>query len=65
MVSQFCRKYFQNEERITTITLSNTRHKPGEHLVDYVRRFRDLALDCYDGSGEGDLVEICINNIIP
>ncbi|EXB66637.1 hypothetical protein L484_024934 [Morus notabilis] len=37
----------------------------GEHLMDYVRCFRDLTLDCCDGSGEEDLVEICINNIIP
>ncbi|EXC28860.1 hypothetical protein L484_004990 [Morus notabilis] len=64
MASRFCRKCFQNEERITTITLSNTRHKQGDHLVDYVRRFRDLVLDCYNGSSEEELVEICINNII-
>ena len=33
-------------------------------MVDFVIRFKDLALECYDEQDEGSLVEICINNII-
>ena len=32
--------------------------------MDFVRRFRDLALDCYDEKDEEALVEICISNIV-
>ncbi|KAI5351067.1 hypothetical protein L3X38_003958 [Prunus dulcis] len=38
--------------------------KKGEDPVDFVHRFRDLALDCYDGTDEEALVEICISNIV-
>ncbi|GMN56984.1 hypothetical protein TIFTF001_026097 [Ficus carica] len=36
----------------------------GKNLIDYVQRFRDLALDCDDGDDEEALVGICINNIM-
>ncbi|BFG18248.1 hypothetical protein CerSpe_045220 [Prunus speciosa] len=64
MASKFCKKYFQHEERVTTTQLNNTRQKHGENPVDFVRRFRDLALDCYDEKDEESLVEICISNIV-
>ncbi|CAL2229206.1 unnamed protein product [Prunus armeniaca] len=50
--------------RVTTTQLNNTRQKQGEDPVDFVRRFRDLALDCYDEKDEEALVEICISNIV-
>ncbi|CAL2247644.1 unnamed protein product [Prunus armeniaca] len=61
---RFCKKYFQHEERVTTTQLNNTRQKQGEDLVDFVRRFRDLAPDCYDENDEEAVVEICISNIV-
>ncbi|GKU96143.1 hypothetical protein SLEP1_g9414 [Rubroshorea leprosula] len=65
MVEQFCQKNFQSEECITILDLHNTRQCPGEDLMGYVKRFRDLALDCYGGHAESFLVEICINIIFP
>ncbi|XP_021809299.1 uncharacterized protein LOC110752859 [Prunus avium] len=65
LASRFYRKYFQHEERVTTTQLNNTRQKPGENSMDFVRRFRDLALDCYDEKDEEALVEIFISNIVP
>ncbi|CAL8998748.1 unnamed protein product, partial [Prunus brigantina] len=53
-----------HEERVTTTQLNNTRQKQGEDPVDFVRRFRNLALDCYDEKDEEALVEICISNIV-
>ncbi|CAL9005340.1 unnamed protein product, partial [Prunus brigantina] len=64
LASRFCKKYFQHEERVTTTQLNNTRQKQGEDPVDFVRRFQDLALDCYDEKDEEALVEICISNIV-
>ncbi|CAL9025182.1 unnamed protein product [Prunus brigantina] len=64
LASQFCKKYFQHEERVTTTQLNNTRQKHGEDPVDFLRRFRDLALDCYDEKDKEALVEICISNIV-
>ncbi|CAL8084694.1 unnamed protein product [Prunus armeniaca] len=35
-----------------------------EDPADFVRRFQNLALDCYDEKDEEALVEICISNIV-
>ncbi|CAL8150393.1 unnamed protein product [Prunus armeniaca] len=64
LASRFCKTYFQHEEKVTTTQLNNTLQKQGEDPVDFVRRFRDLALDCYDEKDEEALVEICISNIV-
>ncbi|KAH0992108.1 hypothetical protein GBA52_003591 [Prunus armeniaca] len=64
LASRFFKKYFQHEERVTIIQLNNTCQKHGEDPVDFVHRFRDLALDCYDEKDEEALVEIYISNIV-
>ncbi|GKV13633.1 hypothetical protein SLEP1_g24621 [Rubroshorea leprosula] len=63
MIEQFHQKYFQSEKRITILDLHNTRQYTGEDIMVYVKRFRNLALDCYGGHVESFLVEICINNM--
>ena len=32
--------------------------------MEYIKRFRDIALDCYDHCKERTLMEICMTNII-
>ncbi|CAL2255873.1 unnamed protein product [Prunus armeniaca] len=53
-----------HEEKVIATQLNNTRQKYGENPVDFVRRFRDLALDCYDEKDEEALVKVCISNIV-
>ena len=65
MVESFCTKYFHGEEKVTIITLHNSKRKPSEGLLDFIRRFRDTALDCYGQYKEQELVEICIDNMFP
>ena len=48
MVDVFCTKYFHEEETVTLTTLQVTKQKNGEDLMEYIKRFRDIALDCYD-----------------
>ena len=47
MVEIFCTKYFHGEEKVTIITLHNSKQKPSEWLLDFIRRFRDTTFDCY------------------
>ncbi|CAL2265142.1 unnamed protein product [Prunus armeniaca] len=56
LASMFCKKYFQHEEKVTTTQLNNTCQKHGEDPVDFVHRFWDLSLDCYDEKDEDDRV---------
>ena len=47
MVEMFCGKFFHVEERVTLYTLHSVKQKVGEGLLDFIKQFQDLALDCY------------------
>ena len=64
MVDVFCTKYFHGEETIMLATLQATKQRNGEDLMEYIKRFRDIALDCYDHCEERILVEMCKTNMI-
>ena len=44
MVDVFCTKYFHGEETITLGTLQPTKQRNGEYLMEYIKRFKDIAL---------------------
>ena len=64
MVDVFYSKYFHGEEIVTLLTLQGTKKRNGEDLMEYIKRFRDIALDCYDHYEERTLVEMCTGNMI-
>ena len=64
MVDVFCTKYFHREETTTLATLQATKQRSGKDLIEYIKRFRDIALDCYDHCEEKTLVEMCMANMI-
>ena len=46
-------------------TLQATKQRNGEDLMEYIKRFRDITLDCYDHCEEKKtLVEMCMTNMI-
>uniref|UniRef100_A0A2N9H877 Integrase catalytic domain-containing protein n=1 Tax=Fagus sylvatica TaxID=28930 RepID=A0A2N9H877_FAGSY len=57
MVESFCSKYFHVEEKITLFNLHSTKQLPGEDLLKYIHRFRDISLDCHVKYEESELVE--------
>ena len=65
MVERFCGKFFCVEERVTLHTLHSIKQKIGEGLLDFIKQFQDLALDCYVNHEERELIEICIDNMLP
>ena len=64
MVDVFCTKYFHGEEIVMLVTLQATKQRNGEDLMEYIKRFRDIVLDCYDHCEERTLVEMCMTNMI-
>ena len=44
MVDVFCTKYFHGEETVTLATLQATKQRNGEDLMEYIKRFKDIAL---------------------
>uniref|UniRef100_A0A2N9HNA1 Uncharacterized protein n=1 Tax=Fagus sylvatica TaxID=28930 RepID=A0A2N9HNA1_FAGSY len=65
MVELFCGKYFQAEEKITLVNLHTTKQASEEDFLHYIHRFRDISLDCYANYEEGELVGVCIDNMLP
>ena len=65
IVESFCSKYFHVEEKITLLNLHSTKQLPGEDLLKYIHRFRDISLDCHMKYEENELVEVCIDNKLP
>ena len=53
MVDVLCSKYFHGEETVTLAT-----------LLEFIKRFKDISLDCHDHFEEKTLVEMCIGNMI-
>ena len=49
---------------MTLATLQGTKQKNDEDFMEYIKRFRDIALDCYDHYEEKMLVEMCMGNMI-
>ena len=62
-VDVFYTKYFHEEEIVTLATLQETKQKNGEDLMEYIKRFRDIALDRYNHYKEKTLVEMCMGNM--
>ena len=63
MVESFCSKYLHREEKVTVLTLHNTKQKSSKGLLDFIRRFRDATLTCYGQFKEQELVKICSDNM--
>ena len=64
MVDVFCTKYFHREKTVTLATLQATKQRNEEDLMEYIKQFKDIALDCYDHCEERTLVEMCMTNMI-
>ena len=63
MADMFCTKYFHREEIEMLATLQGTKQKNSKDLMEYIKRFKDIALNCYDHCEEKTLVEICMGNM--
>ena len=64
MVDMFCTKYFRGEETVMLATLQGTKQKNRKNLMEYSKRFKDIAINCYDHYEEKTLVEMCMGNMI-
>ena len=64
MVDMFCTNYFHGEEIVTLVTLQAIKQRSGKDLMEYIKRFKDITLDCYDHCEEKTLVKMCMGNMI-
>lgn len=60
----FYKQFFFVHEQ-TAISDRSNKTQTKEYLNDYVRRFRNTAMDCYEQISEPHLVEMCISGMEP
>ena len=53
------KKFFALEERLTLLDLQHEKQRMSEGLLEYIRRFRDISLLCYNPVEEERLVDVC------
>lgn len=64
MATQFMKKLFSLDEKITLLDLQKEKQKISKGLLDYIHRFRDLSLICYDPVEEERLLDIGIASML-
>ena len=60
LATQFIRKFFALEEKLTLSNLQHEKQTVSERLLEYICKFRDLSLLCYNPVEEERLVDVCI-----
>jgi len=64
MATKFMKKFSALDEKLTLSDLQQERQRISKGLLDYIRRFRDLSLICYDLVEVEILVDICIAGML-
>ena len=64
ILERFCAKYYLGEDKVTFQILQMVRQRLGEDLVQFIKRFEDVSLNCYGDHKEKELVETCISNML-
>ena len=63
-MERFCIKYYPGEDKVTFQSLQIVRQRLEEDPVQFIKRFKDVSLDCYRDHEEKELVETCISNML-
>ena len=58
------KKFFALEKKLTLLDLQHEKQRVSEGLLEYIRRFRDLSLLCYDPVEEERLVDVCLAGML-
>ena len=61
---QFMKNFFTLEEKLTLLDLQHEKQMVFEGLLEYLHRFWDLSLLCYDPVEEERLVDVCIVSML-
>ena len=64
MTTEFMKKFFDLEEKLMLSDLQQEKHRVFEGLLEYIHKFRDLSLLCYDPVGEERPVYVCTSGML-
>ena len=64
LAMQFMKKIFTLEEKLTLSDLQHEKQRVSKGLLEYICKFRDLSLLCYDPVEEEMLVDVYITSML-
>ena len=64
LATQFMKKFFALEEKLTLSDLQHEKQRVSEGLLENIRRFQYLSLLCYNPMEEERLVDVCIAGML-
>ena len=64
MIERLCAKYYPSEDKVTFSSLQLVKQSLGEDPIQFIKRFKDVSLDCYGDYEEMELVETSISKIL-
>ena len=64
MATQFMKKFFALEDKLTLSNLQQEKQRVSERLLEYIRKFKDLSLLSYDLVEEERLVDVCTSGML-
>ena len=64
MMERFCAKYYLGKDKVTFANLQIVKQRARVDLIQFIKRFEDVSLDCYGNHEEKELVETCISNML-
>ena len=59
MAIQFVKKFFTLDEKLTLLDLQQERQRVSKRLLNYICRFRNLSLMCYNPVEEERMMDFC------
>ncbi|KAF7826492.1 reverse transcriptase [Senna tora] len=63
MAIAFCGKFFESQPTVHVMDLGRVKQRNGEDAIAFIKRYRDLALECKEAMPEADLVYGCVTNM--
>ena len=63
MVTAFCGKFLESHPIVHIMDLGRVKQHANEDAVTFVKRYRDLAVECKEPMAEADLVYGCVSNM--
>ena len=64
MMERFCTKYYLGKDKATFQSLQMVKQKPREDPIQFIKRLKNVSLDCYEDHEEKELIETCISNML-
>ena len=64
MMEIFYAKYYPSEYKVIFQSLQMIKQRPREDPIQFIKRFKDVSLDCYGDHEENELMETYIFNML-